>query len=408
MNVWRKDFPGITPDLTYFDNAATAYKPQAVIDDMMAVYAHGVAPSHRSIYAAAEAVTARIEAVRQQVADFIGARYPEEIVFTAGATAGINMIAQSWLLPRFSSNQTVVISEIEHHANLLPWLSLAQKKSAAVTWIRVQQSGLLVPEPLENMVPSHTAIVALTADSNVLGDSELLAPDFEGTFLKQVAARAHDVGARLLIDASQAVAHRPINVQEWDADFVVFSGHKLYGPWGVGVAYIKKELHDQLVPYQWGGSMVAGYDLESIAWRTMPAMLESGTLPAAEISGLGAAISYLQKNVDPAVVMRHETALAVQCAQELAQYAGIRILNPREALQRAGHLVSFTVEGVHPHDVAAFAAQHGIAVRAGNQCAHLLHKRLGVAASVRASFALYNTTEEVERFTRVLGSWISY
>jgi len=388
LSFLRSDFPALNKPGIYLDNAATTHKPQQVIDALMQVYQHENAPVHRGLYAEAEALTARYESVRQQVADWIGAQ-AHEIVFTSGATDGINLVAQAWAMATLQQGDEIVITELEHHANSLPWYEVAARVGAIVKVLPIRLTDCQPDiEQLDRVVTSRTRLVAMTLYSNVIGPVQHEA-------LTAVAAAAQAVGARLLLDASQVPAHRPLNVSLYKPDFLVFSGHKMFGPTGVGVAYISERVHSQLRPYRFGGGMVVDARHGSFEWQPMPALLEAGTPPIAAVIGLGAAISYLQKKVDYEVVSAVESQLTQLWWDALAQIDGVRFLGVRELVTQ-GSIVTCAVEGIHAHDIAALLAEKGIAVRAGHHCCQPLHTRLGLVSSLRMSVALYTTGDEVK------------
>ncbi len=383
-----KEFPFLTRhhQLVYFDNAATTHKPQMVLDAINSFYVNYNANIYRGIYSSAETATQLYEDARTIVASFIGAQR-EEIIFTAGTTAGINFVAQTWGSSHIKAGDEILITQLEHHANILPWQRVAQITGARLVWYPVQSDGTLDMNLLPQLVTPKTKLIAVTAISNAIGTH---------VDIQQFAHAARSVGAKLLVDAAQLVAHRPMDVQRLGADFLVFSGHKLFGPTGVGVLYINKELHDQVSPYQVGGGMVFEVLEQHATWLKAPYKFEAGTPPIAQAIGLGAAIKYFITTISWQNLERHEAALCRILIDGLSQNSKIRILGPIEELKNQGHLVSFVVEGVHAHDVAAYLDSHNIAVRAGHHCAQPLARALGYSASVRASFALYNTVQEVD------------
>jgi cysteine desulfurase/selenocysteine lyase len=393
LNI-RKKFPifaARTP-LSYLDSAATAQKPDIVIEAMNNFYSSAYGNVHRGVYALAEHATEQYEAVRIEVAKFLDARNANEIVFTRGTTESINLIAATWGRQNIKAGDEVVITALEHHANLLPWQVLCQQVGAILRVIPVSDDGLLDMQAAEQLIGSKTKLVACVHSSNFLGTR---------IDVGALAHMAHAVGAKVLVDAAQSVVHESVSVQELHCDFLVFSGHKLYGPTGVGVLYGREELLAEMPPYQVGGSMVYEADYQTARWMQSPRKFEAGTPPIAGVIGLGAAISFVN-SLDRKQVAAHETKLCAQLITELQSISKIRLLGPIAELKAQGHLASFVVEGIHPHDVAAYLDQFGICVRAGHHCAQPLAKRLKLDAAVRISFACYNTSEEVEQVCTAL------
>jgi len=390
----RLDFPIFNQKvyehpLIYFDNAATAQVPLAVIDAMNEFYATYKSNVDRGLYSFAEKTTLYYEQARSVIASFIGA-LPTELVFTSGATDGINIVAQIWADHHLQDGDEIIISQIEHHSNFLPWQQLALEKNLVLTIIPVDQDGLLDMKTYYAALSSKTKLVAIFHTSNVLGSTN---------DISLITAAAHQVGAKVLVDAAQSIAHQSINVGDFDCDFLVFSGHKLYGPTGVGCLFIKKTVQPECQPYKFGGSMVysAGYD-ESY-WKNAPYCFEAGTPPIAQAIGLGAAVRYIKDSIDFKVTAAHEHALAVRAMQGL-QDLGFSVLQN----QASGHIVTFYDQSVHGHDIAMYLNSYGIAVRAGNHCVQPYHEKLQVESTVRLSFAFYNTMAEVERFLEIIAT----
>lgn len=393
--ILRSDFPFLAiKDVAYLDNASTTQKPQAVLDGLVSFYSQYNANIYRGVHTTAEEATQAYEAARNKVANFIGA-LPQETIFTSGTTEAINFVADTWGAEHIKAGDQILITQLEHHANILPWQRLAQRTGAQLVWYPVQSDGTLDMSLLEQCITAKTKLIAITALSNAVGTHVDVA-----AFVRA----GHAVGAHVLVDAAQLVAHRPINVQTLGADFLVFSGHKLFGPTGIGVLYIKQRLHDQVPPYQLGGGMVFEVLANHATWLKSPQKFEAGTPPIAQAIGLGVAIDYVLDNVAWPHVKLHEAALCSQLIDGLLSYPKIRILGPLEELRSQGHLVSFVVDGVHAHDVAAYLSSLGIAVRAGHHCAQPLARALGYSASVRVSFAAYNNTLEVNRLLEALDS----
>jgi len=386
----RLDFPWLAgPGVAYLDTAATSQKPQVVIDAIAQCYATGYAPVYRGLYEPAEQATAQYEAVRAQAAEFIGAQHSKEIVFTKNATEGINLVARGWgqsLMP----GDELVLTELEHHANIVPWLQLAAERNLIVRWLPVYDDATLNLEQLETIINQKTKLVAFTLSSNVVGvtDSKAVAA---------IIDRARTVGAAVLVDGAQVVAHRKLDVAALDVDFLVFSAHKMYGPAGVGILYSNERRHEAFKPVFGGGGMAYGVSKQAFSWRPFPHCLEVGTVDLAGVVGLGAAITYLQ-GLDREVIAAREQRLIQEAAQFLRTLPQVKVLGFPEnggGSTSGSSLISFVVEGFHPHDVAAAASEEKIYLRAGNHCCQPLHERLGVAGSVRISVGLYNDSNDI-------------
>jgi cysteine desulfurase/selenocysteine lyase len=398
MKNIRKDFPILQQTvngspLIYFDNAATTQKPECVIAAMTDFYRTQNANIYRGVYTLTEQATSAYEQARATVAAFIGAADASEIVFTHGTTESINCVASGWAMEHLQAGDEIVITELEHHANMIPWQQVAEKKGILLRYIPVTPEGILDLTQLPTLISANTKLVAVTHVSNALGTHNDVA-----TIIKA----AHAVGAQVLVDAAQSVAHQPLNVQELGADFVAFSGHKMLGPTGIGILYVNKRLHDQMPPVQFGGGMVYHVTSHHATWQKMPYRLEAGTPAIAQALGLAAAIQYIQNNIPFDALKKHEAALCTHFIEGLEHCDRVRILGPINQLKEQGHIVSFTVEGMHPHDIATFLDQYGICVRAGHHCAQPLAQKLGIESSVRVSFYAYNTHEEVARVLEVL------
>ena len=389
MKNLKSDFPFFDKnDLVYCDSAATSHKPQSVIDRLVKFYSYENAPVHRGLYTLAEKATEQFEEVREEVKDFIGASDASEIVFTHGATEGINMVVKSWARHNLKEGDEIVLTELEHHANILPWQQLALEKKLIINYIPITSDGDLDYSKLEIVITAQTKVVAVASSSNVTG----------GVIdVDRIAMVAHSVGARLVVDASQSAPRTKLSVSERGFDFLVFSSHKVLGPTGLGVLFVKKELHPSMAPYIFGGGMVFSVTSEKSVWREMPYRCEAGTPPIAQVIGFGASLRYLKNNVDFDKLKKHEAALCSRLLDGLAEFEQVKILGPINKLRQSGHIVSFVVEGMHAHDVAVAFDQMGIIVRAGHHCAQPLHEKLGVSSSVRVSFYLYNTVEDVEK-----------
>lgn len=393
----RKDFPILNQSndgkaLIYLDSAATSQKPMHVIDAISDFYKNYNANISRGIYDLGEKTTELYEQARETVATFIGAN-PNEIVFTSGATQGINFITRAWGDKNIHAGDEIIITELEHHSNMIPWQQLAERTGAVLKYIPVNFDGMLALEMLPELITKKTKLIAVTHVSNAIGTH---------VDIEHIIKQAHAVGARVLIDACQSVPHQKINVHKLNVDFLVFSGHKMFGPTGIGVLYIKEKLHDEVSPYQFGGGMIYDADLYHARWLKAPHKFEAGTPPIAQAIGLAAAIDYINKNIDFDELKKHEAELCARLIDGLLQHKAITIFGPVDQLKKSGHLVAFTVDGIHPHDVAAQLNKAGICVRAGHHCAQPLAKKMGIASSVRASFYAYNTRKEVDHLVNEL------
>jgi cysteine desulfurase / selenocysteine lyase len=373
--------------LVYLDSAASAQKPRAVIDAMTHAMAHSYANVHRGLHTLANETTEAYEAARKSVARFIGAE-PAEVVFTKGGTEAINLVAAG-LGATLKPGDEILLSEMEHHANIVPWHFLRERLGVVLRFTPVTDDGRLDVEAFQSLLNDRTRVVALTHMSNVLGTVNRVA---------ELTRLAHDAGALVLLDGCQAIVHQPVDVKALDADFYVFSGHKLYGPTGIGILYGKAERLAALPPYQGGGEMIGNVSLEAISYADPPHRFEAGTPPILEAIGLGAAIDWLG-GLDRAAVAAHEHALYDHVRERLNGANWLRVLGEAPG---KGAILSFTVDGAHAHDVAQILDRYGVAVRAGTHCAEPLMRRFGVTSSARASFALYNTHEEADAFVDAL------
>lgn len=387
----NKDIPFV-----YLDNAATTQRPQNVIDSINDFYTHGNASVHRGVYDLSERSTQLYEDARENVRKFINAEDLSEIVFTSGTTESINFVADTWALENLKAGDEIVITQAEHHANILPWQRVCQRTGAVLKFIEVDLDDYLVKNPKRGFFSKKTKLVSLVQTSNVLGDFWR-----EGQ-LESVIEQAHAVGAKVLIDGAQSLPHKKFDVQDLRADFVAFSGHKMLGPTGVGVLYIKKDLHEETPPYQIGGSMVHDAFYDKAVWQPAPSKYEAGTPAIAQVIGLSAAIDFFNEQIDFDQIHKHEAKLCAQMFAGMKKIDGIKIYGNEENIQKNGHLIAFTVEGVHAHDVSAVLAMRGVATRAGHHCVQPLAKLIGIEASVRASLYFYNNEDDVERFVRAL------
>jgi cysteine desulfurase/selenocysteine lyase len=373
--------------LVYLDSAASAQKPRAVIEAMVGAMELSYANVHRGLHTLANEATEAYEAARKKVAAFIGAQ-PSEVVFTKGGTEAINLVA-SGLGASLKAGDEILLSEMEHHANIVPWHFLRERLGVVLKFAPVTDDGRLDIEGFKALLGERTRVVGLTHMSNVLGTVNPVA---------ELTRLAHEAGALVLIDGCQAVVHQAIDVKALDVDFYVFSGHKLYGPTGIGALYGKAERLAALPPYQGGGEMIEHVSQEAITYAEPPQRFEAGTPPILEAIGLGAAIDWLS-GLDRAAVAEHEHALYHHVRQRLNGANWLRVLGEAPG---KGAILSFTVDGAHAHDIAQILDKYGVAVRAGTHCAEPLMKRFGVTSSARASFALYNTHDEADAFVDAL------
>jgi cysteine desulfurase/selenocysteine lyase len=373
--------------LVYLDSAASAQKPRAVIEAMSGAMEHSYANVHRGLHTLANETTEAYEAARKSVARFIGTE-PSEVVFTKGGTEAINLVA-SGLGASLRAGDEILLSEMEHHANIVPWHFLRERLGAVLKFTPVTDDGHLDIEAFKGLLSERTRVVALTHMSNVLGTVNPVA---------ELTRLAHDAGALVLLDGCQAIVHQPVDVKALDVDFYVFSGHKLYGPTGIGALYGKAERLADLPPYQGGGEMIGTVTLETISYADPPHRFEAGTPPILEAIGLGAAIEWLS-GFDRGAVAEHEHALYAHVRERLNGANWLRVLGEAPG---KGAILSFTVAGAHAHDVAQILDRYGVAVRAGTHCAEPLMRRFGVTSSARASFALYNTHAEADAFVDAL------
>jgi cysteine desulfurase/selenocysteine lyase len=392
----RKDFPIFTrtirdgKKLVYLDSGATSQKPQVVIDAEIDFYTKHNAAAHRGAHQLAEEATELFEAARQIVADFLGAK-SDEIIFTKGATESLNLLAYAFSNAEPGSKfaigpeHSIVVSEMEHHANLIPWQQLAKRSGAELKWFGVTSDGRLDVSNIDSLITSKTKIVAITQQSNVLGTINNL---------EQIIKKAHAVGAVVIVDACQSVPHMSVDVRKLDADFLAFSGHKILGPTGVGVLWGRYELLDDLPPFLFGGSMIENVTMTDATWADAPRKFEAGVPNMAQVVGMGAAITYLQA-IGLDAVHEHEKTLTAYLLQELALIPGVSVVGPLDLSLRGG-TVSFTLDGVHPHDLGQYLDSAGIAVRTGHHCAWPLTRALGVPATTRASLYLYNDNSDID------------
>jgi cysteine desulfurase/selenocysteine lyase len=387
----KQDFPILKrkingSDLVYLDNAATSQKPKAVIDAISDYYSNHNANIHRGIHTLSEEATQLYESARKKVADFIGARHPEEIIFTKGTTESINRVAISWALANLHASDEILVTNLEHHSNLVPWQEEARQLGAKLTFVSVDENGELPLAKFKEAITAKTKLVAIAHASNVAGT---ILP------VKEICKLAHAVGAVVCVDGAQAVPHMAVNVFDLGCDFYAFSGHKMLAPTGVGVLYVRKEILDKLEPYEFGGGMIDDVTMEKATWAEAPDKFEAGTPNIEGVIGLGMAIDYL-KNIGMAEIRKHEISLNSYALSELEKIPEVKIVGPKDPEKRAG-LMAFTVDGIHAHDMASVLNSMGVAVRSGYHCAIPLHKQLNITATTRASYYLYNDTSDVDK-----------
>lgn len=392
----RADFPILEREvkpgkkLIYLDSTATAQKPSQVIDRIDAFYRLSNANIHRGIHTLAEEATAMYEEAREKVAKFINASSAKQIVFTRNTTESINLVAQTWGRENLQSGDLVILTEMEHHSNLVPWQILAAERDLHLEFIPVTSQGFLDEDEYQNLLELEPRLLAFTQMSNVLGTINPA---------EKMIALAHQAGATVLVDAAQSVPHFPVDVQALDAEFLVFSGHKMCGPTGVGVLYGRKKLLEEMPPFLGGGDMIKKVQLRSFTPNAVPHKFEAGTPAIAEAIGLGAAIDYLS-DVGLDAIAEHEQMIVGYALERLEEIPGVKVYGP-DAQYRGG-VTSFTLDGVHAHDVAQILDSDGIAVRAGHHCAMPLHDKLNISASTRASYYLYNSIEEIDRLVEAI------
>ncbi|MCX2451514.1 cysteine desulfurase [Pedobacter sp. PLR] len=369
--------------LIYFDNAATSQKPQCVIDALSDYYSRYNANIHRGIHTLAEEATLAYEASRHAVQEFIGAAMPEEIVFTRGTTEGINLVANTWGRQNINAGDEILISGMEHHSNIVPWQILCQEKKAVLKVIPVLDDGTLSMEQYQHLLNEKTKLVAIVQVSNALGTVNPV---------KEMISRAHQSGAKVLVDGAQSAVHLDIDVQDLDCDFFAFSGHKLYAPTGIGVLYGKKELLEAMPVFQGGGEMIKEVSFERTTYNDLPYKYEAGTPNIADTIALKTAIDFI-KSIGKDQIRKHENELLDYATAGLENIPGLEIIG--KAKEKVS-LVSFIIKNIHPHDIGILLDNLGIAVRTGHHCTQPLMKRFGIPGTIRASFALYNTKEEID------------
>lgn len=382
--VLRREIGGYP--ITYLDSAATSQTPQPVIDAMTRYYTESRASIHRGVYPLAVEATDLYEGARQRIADWLGST-PEETVFTANATAAINLVAYTWGRQNVGRGDLVVVTEMEHHSNIVPWQILCQDREAELAYVPVLDDGTLDLDALDALLARSPKLVALAHVSNVLGTINPIA---------EVVRRAHAVGAVVLVDGTQSVPQMPVDLRALDADFYAWTGHKAYGPTGIGVLHGRRELLEEMPPFIGGGHMIRTVAANESTWTDLPWKFEAGTSQIAEAIGLGAAVDWIQ-GLGIEAIRAHESGLVSETLSRLAaEVPGLVINGPSSASER-GALVSFTLEGAHPHDIGEILGRRGVCVRAGHHCAQPLMRRLGASSTTRASFAVHNTSGDVDR-----------
>ncbi len=382
--VLRREIGGYP--ITYLDSAATSQTPQPVIDAITRYYTETRASIHRGVYPLAVEATELYEGARGRIADWLGST-PEETIFTANATAAINMVAYTWGRQQVGRGDLVVLTEMEHHSNIVPWQILCQDREAELAYVPVDDDGQLDLDALEGLLARGPKLVSLAHVSNVLGTINPVA---------EVTRRAHAAGARVLIDGTQAVPQLPVNLRAIDADFYAWTGHKAYGPTGIGVLHGRRELLEEMPPFIGGGHMIRTVAANESTWTDLPWKFEAGTSQIAEAIGLGVAVDWIRE-LGIEAIRAHESALVADTLARLTtEVPGLEVHGPPDSADR-GALVSFTLEGAHPHDVGEILGRRGVCVRAGHHCAQPLMRRLGATATTRASFAVHNTAEDVDR-----------
>jgi cysteine desulfurase/selenocysteine lyase len=392
----RDDFPILNREvrpgipLVYLDSTATSQKPLTVIQAMDEFYRNSNANIHRGIHTLAEEATAKYENARQKVAKFIGAASPRQVIFTRNTTESINLVAYTWGRANLHPGDVVILTEMEHHSNIVPWHILASEKELRLEFIPVADDGLLDLNAYERLLDLEPRLVSFTHMSNVLGTI---------TPAEQIIRMAHQAGAVALVDGAQSVPHFGVDVQSLDVDFLAFSGHKMCGPTGIGVLYGRKELLERMPPFMGGGEMIRKVHLRSFAPNELPHKFEAGTPAIAEAIGLGEAIDYLT-NAGMDAIAAHEREIVAYAIERLEEIPGVKVYGP--SAEHRGGVTAFTLAGVHPHDISQILDTRGIAIRAGHHCAMPLHEKYNLPATARASFYLYNSSQEVDKLVEAI------
>ena len=392
--LWRRQFPILErkvhrKPLVYLDNAATTQKPLAVLDAERYYFEHFNANIHRGVHALSQEASEAFEGAREKIRAFLGAAHVEEIIFTRGATEAINLVAQTWGRTHLEAGDEILISAMEHHANIVPWQMLCEMTGARLKVIPMDERGVLLMDRVDQLLTTRTRLVGITLVSNALGTVNPVA---------EIIRKAHAAGARVLVDGAQAVAHVAVDVAALGCDFFVFSGHKLYGPTGIGVLYGKKELLTAMPPYQGGGDMILQVTFEKTTYNQIPYKFEAGTPHISGAIGLGAAIDFVQ-SVGLENIAAHEDWLLQEATERARRVNGLRIIGTAPG---KASILSFVLEGIHPHDIGTILDSEGVAIRSGHHCAMPVMDFFSLPATARASFALYNTLEEVESLFRAI------
>src|SRR5438552_17295232 len=396
----REDFPILRErahghPLIYFDSAATSQKPQAVLDALRNYYEHNNANVHRGLHELSSRATEAYETSRQQVAKYIGAASADEIVFTRGTTEGINLIAQAWGGKFLGAGDVILLTEMEHHSNLVPWQLIAERTGARLRFVPVREDGTLALEQLSALLTSEVKLFAFTHVSNSLGTINPVA---------ELCAKARAAGALTLVDAAQSAGHMPVDVQELGCDFLVFSGHKMCAPTGIGALYAHAEVLDSIPPWHGGGEMIVSVMLEKSAFKKPPHRFEAGTPNIAGAIGLAAAIEYIE-GIGREEIFKHDVDLTNYALKQMKELPGLRMIGPE---RDRGGVISFVMEAAHPHDLTTFADRYGLAMRGGHHCNQPLMRRFGVTGTTRASFYFYSTREEIDRMIDILQKAIRF
>ena len=396
-NPYRSDFPIFQkhPRLAYLDNAATTQRPHHVIDTITKFYSEENANIHRGIYDLSNQATRRYEDVRKAAADLLKSKSDSCIGFTKGTTEAINIVARSYIQPQLQAGDNIITTTLEHHANFLPWQVICKENKGELRIIEVDTNGDLLLDQIKNLIDGRTKLIALNHISNTLGTINQI---------EEVIYLAHQKGVPVLIDAAQSAAYYELNSATLDYDFLAFSGHKIFGPFGTGILYVKEDFHEQMRPYNYGGGMIRDVALDDSSFATFPKNLEAGTANIADIIGLGSAIAYVN-GLDKKLVRDHLAELTMYAESKLLQLPEVRLAG--KPTNRSG-IISFNLEDIHPHDVASFLNKDDIAVRAGMHCTQPLLKHLNLSATVRISFSIYNTKEEVDRLSDSLVSLLKF
>ena len=402
VNRIREDFPVLSKEvyrkpLVWLDSAATSQKPRPVIQALVDYYEGYNANVHRGVHALSMESTARFEEARQKVASFIKADSPETIIWTRNTTEGINLVANTWAQDHVKEGDEIVLTPMEHHSNLVPWQRVARDKGAVLRFLTMAEDGTLDLSDVDSIITPRTKLLAVTHESNSLGTINPV---------KELTERARAVGANVLLDGAQSVPHMPVDVSDLDCDFLAFSGHKMLGPTGIGALYVKRDVLEEMEPFLTGGEMVLEVTYEDASWNDLPMRFEAGTPNIADAIGLGAAVDYLEAlGMDN--VREHEIQITGYALSRFKELEEIDVFGPMDA-QRRGGIISFHTADVHPHDLGTVLDREGIAIRTGHHCTMPLVRSLGVAATARASFYIYNTEEEVDKLVDALKEALRY